>query len=328
MSLPTVPPSIRRSWSLLRLLGGAALLAALLWHFGSGPFAEAWQVTTVPAVLTAAAITAGSTLTSAWRWHTIARAHDVPLTRGGAFTAYYRSQFLNATLPGGILGDAHRALRHGRDAGNVPAGVRAAVWDRVSGQIVQLGLVLLALVGLASPLRRFAPLAAGALLVVGVAGWVVLRRGGRAADGLHTLGAPGVAARVVGASSLSSLGHLAVFVLAVHVVGVEASWPVLVTAGLVVMVGSSIPLSIAGWGPREGLTAWVFGVAGLGSATGLTVAVVYGVLAAVATLPGAVVLVAEAAARRRRARVGASVGARVDVLATDRAGQLEGAGRG
>lgn len=322
MSLPIVPPSIRRSWPWLRLVGGAAVLAVLLWHFGSGPFAEAWQVTTWPAVLAAVSITAGSTLTSAWRWHTIAEAHDVPLTRGGAVTAYYRSQFLNATLPGGILGDAHRALRHGRDAGNVPAGVRAAVWDRASGQIVQLGLVLLALVGLASPLRGLAPLAAGGLLVVGVVGRVVLRRGGRTSADLRALGAPGTLVRVVGASSVSSLGHLAVFVLAVQVVGVEASWTVLVTAGLVVMVGSSIPLSIAGWGPREGVTAWVFGVAGLGSATGLTVSVVYGVLAAVATLPGAVVLVAEAASRRSRARVGA----RVEVRETHRAGQLEGAG--
>jgi hypothetical protein len=43
---------------------------------------------------------------------------------------------------------------------------------------------------------------------------------------------------------------------------------------------------------------WGFGLAGIGSAAGLTVSVVYGVLAAVATLPGAVVLVVEAVHRR------------------------------
>jgi hypothetical protein len=74
---------------------------------------------------------------------------------------------------------------------------------------------------------------------------------------------------------------------------------VLVTTGLVVLVGSAIPLSIAGWGPREGVTAWAFGVVGLGAAAGLTVAVVYGVLAGVATLPGAAVLAADVLARRR-----------------------------
>jgi hypothetical protein len=49
-------------------------------------------------------------------------------------------------------------------------------------------------------------------------------------------------------------------------------------------------VNIGGWGPREGVAALAFGAAGLGAAQGLTVAVVYGVLAFVAGLPGAVVL--------------------------------------
>jgi hypothetical protein len=48
--------------------------------------------------------------------------------------------------------------------------------------------------------------------------------------------------------------------------------------------------SIAGWGPREGVTAWVFGAAGLGAGAGVSAAVVYGVMALAASLPGAVVL--------------------------------------
>jgi len=320
MSPPTVAPGVRAAWPLLRLVGGAAVLAALLWHFGTGPFAEAWQVTTWPAIVGAVAITAASTLTSAWRWRTVARAYGVPLTRRESVTAYYRSQFLNATLPGGILGDAHRAVRHGREVGDVPGGVRATVWERVSGQIVQLGLVLVVLTTLASPLRPLAPLAVAGLLVVGAGGWVVLRRGGRAAGDLRALVTPGILSRVVGASCGSSLGHLAVFLLAVHAVGVDAPWSVLVTTGLVVMVGSAVPVSIAGWGPREGVTAWAFGLAGLGSAAGLTVSVVYGVLAAVATLPGVLVLVGDAAARRTRATV--------EVQEPVPTGQLEGVRRG
>jgi uncharacterized membrane protein YbhN (UPF0104 family) len=303
MSLPTAPPGVRAAWPWARLVGGAAVLGALLWHFGTGPFAEAWEVTTWPAILGALAVTAVSTLTSAWRWRTVARAYGVPLTPWESVTAYYRSQFLNATLPGGILGDAHRAVRHGRDVGDLPAGVRATAWERVAGQVVQLGLLLLALATLASPLRPLAPVAAGGLVVVGVAGWWVLRRGGRMGGDLRTLVAPRTLVRVVGASCGTSVGHLAVFMLAVRATGVDASWSVLVTTGLVVMVGSSVPLNIAGWGPREGLTAWAFGVAGLGAAAGLTVSLVYGVLAAVATLPGAVVLVGDSVARRARATV-------------------------
>jgi hypothetical protein len=50
---------------------------------------------------------------------------------------------------------------------------------------------------------------------------------------------------------------------------------------------------IAGWGPREGVAAWVFGAAGLGADLGVATAVVYGVMALVSGLPGALVLAGE-----------------------------------
>jgi glycosyltransferase 2 family protein len=49
--------------------------------------------------------------------------------------------------------------------------------------------------------------------------------------------------------------------------------------------------SVAGWGPREGATAWAFAAAGLGAELGVATAVVYGVMVLVASLPGALVLV-------------------------------------
>jgi hypothetical protein len=76
-----------------------------------------------------------------------------------------------------------------------------------------------------------------------------------------------------------------------------------------------VPLNVAGWGPREGVTAGVFALAGLGSETGLTVSIVFGVLAAVATVPGLLVIAADAVVRRRPA-------------VSDPARELEEAGRG
>ena len=59
---------------------------------------------------------------------------------------------------------------------------------------------------------------------------------------------------------------------------------------LIAMLAMVLP-NAGGWGPREGVTAWVFGAAGLGAGRGLTTAVIYGVMVLVASLPGAVVLV-------------------------------------
>lgn len=307
---PTPPDVVRRTWPWLRLIGGALVLAALLWRFGTGPFVEAWQVTTWWAVLSALLLCGLATLTSAWRWRVVAARLGVPVAPGAAVAAYYRSQFLNATLPGGVLGDAHRAVRHGRDVGDVPAGLRATGWERVAGQLVQVALMLLALLLLPSPLRRFSPVAIGAAAPVAVVVWFLGRRGrqpgrGFVAADVRSLLERGPASRIAVASCGSTAAHLAVFLVAIRAVGVDAPLAVLVPTGLVVLVASSVPVNVAGWGPREGVTAWIFGVAGLGSANGLTVSVVYGVLSAVATMPGAVVLLTYAVRRRERGPVAA-----------------------
>ena len=59
---------------------------------------------------------------------------------------------------------------------------------------------------------------------------------------------------------------------------------------LLVMLAMVLP-SVGGWGPREGVTAWAFGAAGLGAERGVATAVVYGVMVFVASLPGAAFLV-------------------------------------
>ena len=60
---------------------------------------------------------------------------------------------------------------------------------------------------------------------------------------------------------------------------------------LLVLLAGVLP-NVGGWGPREGVTAWAFAAAGLGASLGVATAVVYGVMVFVASLPGAVVLVA------------------------------------
>jgi uncharacterized membrane protein YbhN (UPF0104 family) len=299
----SAPGGVRRAWPALRLAGGVLVLAALLWRFGTGPFADAWRLTTWGSVVAALALTALATLANAWRWRVVSRALGAPLTVAGSIAAYYRSQFLNAALPGGILGDAHRGVRHGRDAGDLGVGLRATVWDRVLGQVVQVGLLVLALALLDTPLRPYAPVALGGLVAFALLAWWLGRRRGSSTfvgQDLRVLLRPAVATRVALASGVSTAGHVGVCLVAMHAVGVQAGPVLLVPIALTVLVGSAVPLSVAGWGPREGVTAGVFALAGLGSSTGLTVSIVFGVLAAVATVPGIAVLLTDAVVRRRQ----------------------------
>jgi len=294
--------ALRWAWPVLRLLGGAAILGVLLWRFGTGPFADAWRVASWPGMVAALLLTGLGTLASAWRWRAVAQALGVPLTVRESVVAYYRSQVLNSWLPGGVLGDAHRGYRHGRSRGSVGTGLRATIWDRATGQIVQIGLLAVVLVVLETPLQDLAPAPLAVLLAVAVVLWVLARRhhgqGLVAQDGRALLGVPCVW-RIVVSSCLSSAVHVAMFAVAARAVGVRISPVQVVAIALVVLVGSAVPLNIAGWGPREGVMVWVFGAVGLGATTGLTVSIVLGVLSVVGTLPGLLVLLTDAASHRR-----------------------------
>jgi uncharacterized membrane protein YbhN (UPF0104 family) len=294
---------MRDLWPSVRLIGGVVVLALLVWRFGAGPFADAWRVTTWASIAAALLLTLGATLANAWRWRVVSGALGVPLTPGESVTAYYRSQFLNSVLPGGILGDAHRGTRHGRDAGDLGAGLRATVWDRVAGQVVQAVLVMVALVVLPTPLQHYAPAAVVAVgVVAAVAWWLGRRRGLLAFIGtdLRVLLRPAVSGRLALASCGSTAAYVTIFVVALRSVDVEVGAALVVPLALTVLVGSAVPLNVAGWGPREGVTAAVFALAGLPSADGLTVSVVFGVLSAVATAPGVVVLLADVVVGRGR----------------------------
>jgi uncharacterized membrane protein YbhN (UPF0104 family) len=255
-------------------------------------------------VAAAATIGAITTVCCAWRWNLVARGLgvEVPLRRG--IPAYYRSQFLNVTLPGGVVGDVHRAVDHGREVGDVSGGVRAVAWERTAGQAVQIALTVAILLVLPSPVRSTMPFAALALVVVLVGLLVAGRwlprsgpsRWARALNTGFTDLRHGLLARhawpfILVASAIVVAGQAAVFILAAHTSGLSVSTTTMLPIALIVLLAMALPLSIGGWGPREGVAAWAFAMAGLTAAQGVTTAVVYGVLVFAATLPGAVVLV-------------------------------------
>ncbi|KAA1424033.1 lysylphosphatidylglycerol synthase transmembrane domain-containing protein [Nocardioides antri] len=280
-----------------RLLGGAAILAVLVVQLGADPFVDGVRHTDATAILVALVVTAGTTWCCAWRWSLLSKGLDVAVPVRTAYRLYYRSQLLNATLPGGVLGDLHRGLDHGRTTGALGRGLRSVVWDRAAGQVVQAGLAAAAVLLLPAAVRADVGwLLLAVLGVVLVAAVVVPPRVRRvlAADLRAVHGVRGgwrVWPRVVLASVLAALGHAVVFVVAARSAGVTISLAHLVALALVVLLVSALPLNVAGWGPREGATAWLFAAAGLGAATGISVAVVYGVVSLLATLPGLLTLV-------------------------------------
>jgi uncharacterized membrane protein YbhN (UPF0104 family) len=311
----------RSVWAWLRLLGGASIIVVLLWRVGTGAFLEGLRIIDAPALLAAFAIGVATTAFSAWRWCLVARGLGLRLSMRSAMADYYKALFLNAALPGGVLGDVDRAVQHGRDEGDVGRSVRAVVLERTAGQIVLVSVGLVVLLTVPSPVLNqlerhsaaagVAALSAGAVGAAAFAAWVRLRRGTSRAAGAARTGAAEIRTAllsrrnwpgIVIASTAVLAGHLATFVVAARAAGSTASLLRLAPLMLLALLAMSLPVNVGGWGPREGVTAWAFGAAGLSATQGLTIAVAYGLFAFVAALPGAVVLLLRAESRVRAAR--------------------------
>jgi uncharacterized membrane protein YbhN (UPF0104 family) len=311
---PAVAPATKRSfWAWARPLGGLAIIAVLLWRLGTGPFLDGVALIDGWALAAALGLGALTTVCGAWRWSLVARGLGVDLPLKAAVAHCYRSVFLNSTLPGGVLGDVHRAVSHGRDAGDVSRGIRAVVWERTAGQAVQAVIAVAVLFCFPSPIRSYLPAGTAIAAAVVVAALVAARLlprsgfskwtralGTARSDIRHGLLGrrtwPGIAV----ASAVVVVGHLATFLVAARTAGATAPLSRLVPLTLLALLAMGLPLNVGGFGPREGVAAWAFGAAGLTATQGVTTAVVYGALVLVSSLPGAVVLLAEWVGRMRR----------------------------
>lgn len=299
---------MKRMWAWLRILIGIGILGGLLWQLGTRSFVDGLRVITVGEVLAALGIGLATTVFSALRWCLVARRLGLRLSLPRAVLDYYRALFLNAVLPAGVLGDVQRAVQHGQQEGDIGRGVRAVVLERVAGQAVMIAAgvaVLLAVPSLGLP-RDIILIVLGVVAVLVIA-FIAGKRWSRGNTGLRrTLDdvRAGLLARnawpgITLLSAAALAGHITLFLVAAQAAGSTASVAQLVPLMVLSLLAMGLPVNIGGWGPREGVAALVFGAAGLGAAQGLTTAVVYGVLALVASLPGAGVLLLRASVLRR-----------------------------
>lgn len=280
-----------------RVLVTGVVLVAVVARVGTGPFLHGLLSVDLRVVAAAFALSAVATVAAAWRWSVIAARLGVGVPLPRAVGLYYRSQFVNTVLPGGVLGDVDRAVAQGRGAGNVPQAARAVVIERTMGQLVQVGLAVVVVAWFGREFEGYLlpAIAVGVavlLVAVGAAAATsarVRRALRRELDELHAgVGSPDALVRVIMASIVVVACHVTTFGIAVAAVGADVPPPRVAALALVVLLAGSIPLNVGGWGPREGIAAWAFAVAGLGGATGVAASTLFGIVAMIAVAPGLV----------------------------------------
>lgn len=246
---------------------------------------------------------------SAWRWRFTADLLGLPIPYTQAVREYYLATFANQVLPGGVLGDVNRALRHGADNNNRLTAAHGVAIERLSGQVVLAFVVAIGLTWLlfTGRIRGSNPAGFGSLeplywLLAGISVsggllWVLARKRVRVHGYFGALRGdlaraffswPAFPIQVV-TSLLVVASYLAVFLVLAAGMGYLVDLPsVAVVAALcsLLLLSMVVPMTVSGWGVREGAAAILWPLAGLPAEQGVALSVAYGALIFFSSLPG------------------------------------------
>ncbi|MBO6675874.1 MAG: flippase-like domain-containing protein [Rhizobiales bacterium] len=299
----SLSPGLMRFGQLAATIG----LLALLWRIADGPETARILSTAEPIWLVAAigALTV-QTVLSAARWRLTAGQLGIKLPAMHALHEYYLAQMVNQAVPGGVVGDAGRAVRSRGQAGLLAAG-QAVIFERLAGQIAMFlamasaflatllipggfdwpawlvpPVLLMIAVGFALPAALFA----GANLPGRIGAKVM----GLWKDMGHALAAPNVLPMQIVLSAGTTLCNLAAFAFCARAVGVVLPPVVILALVPLILFTMLIPLTISGWGVREGAAAALFPLAGATASEGFAASVAFGLVLLVAVLPGLLTL--------------------------------------
>lgn len=286
---------------LLRIAVALTLLV-LLWQTVDGPAAMDLLLHADPVWLLAAvlALTA-QTFLSALRWVLTAGALGQVIPKAHAVREYYLSQIVNQSLPGGVLGDAGRALR-ARHVGGLKRAGQAVIFERLAGQLALLvvtvttiGLVWLLPGGIVLP--GWVPQGVGAalagLVVLACVAWGVSRSGITAGrhlrewiqDFAKAVLAPSVLPRQVLLSLGTTALNLLAFALCARATGTALPLTSIMIVVPLILFTMLVPISVSGWGLREGAASALFPAIGATATEGFAASFAFGLVFMVSVLP-------------------------------------------
>lgn len=282
----TAPPSTEsarssKRWPLLiaglQVAGFISVIGFLVHKFGVAPFAAAGQAINGWAVVAALLCGLTATWAQAERWRLVCRGYGVvPTTREALFQCYTAS-FLNSVLPGGVAGDAARAVRH-KTAHHASwtGSIGSVAGERLAGTVI---VFLAAAIALSAVDRVPAALAFVLAAAAAAGAWPSLRK------------LPGN--DVVAIAVLSWIGWAALafmFWTAASLTAPALPLGHATALAAICLASMFIPLGVGGWGPREAATAVAFTAFGYPAGAGISAATGYGLLALVSVAPGAALL--------------------------------------
>ncbi|MEL6521942.1 MAG: lysylphosphatidylglycerol synthase transmembrane domain-containing protein [Pseudomonadota bacterium] len=249
---------------------------------------------------TALALLTVQTVLMAVRWKITAAPLGLSIRFFWAIREYYLAQLINQIVPGGVVGDAARAVR-ARHRANLASAAMSVMLERLAGQsalffIGFCGFIIALLWpgGILWPAWLWQPVLltlAGLSITVGIlwkfreARLLTPLRGFFQAVG-KALETRSRRIAQAGLSLTIAALNLVAFYACARATGTELTVEAVFTLIPLVLSAMLIPASVGGWGWREGAAAALFPLAGATGSAGIAAAMAYGFILLATSMPG------------------------------------------
>jgi uncharacterized protein (TIRG00374 family) len=304
----TAGPSRRQSLGLwLRVLVSAVLLAVLISRIHPEDLLpERRHLSTVAFLAAGLIITGLGIVLSAWRWQRVLDVFGIRVPLRTLTGHYFAGQFVGNVLPSTVGGDVVRVSRTSTVAGSGSVAFAAVVLERLTGFIALPLLVFLGFVIRPSLLDNNSAwiaiaIAGGTLLLLGVILVVVghPRLAGRFAERdnwMRFIGAvhiginrlrhqPRATFGIVGAALIYQLSVVAAVYCAAQALDISVPNAAILAFIPAVAMAQTIPLSVSGFGVREGMLVLLLHPLGVSTSSALALGLFwYGMLLVVSLL--------------------------------------------
>ena len=241
------------------------------------------------------------------RWSAVLAAISARLKFSTVFAIYCMGTFFNQVLPSSVGGDAVRMYKAYKAGLALPKAVNGVMLERIAMLVALVAMVavlqpaLLERIGDRVPVWIFPTVTT--LAVVGIIVLMLFDRlpetfmRWKLARGLAHLGAdtrglflrPRHAATTLGTSLVGHVNlSLIVYVLAVGLDIPVSLFDCILLVPPIILI-TTLPISIAGWGLREGAMVAGFGFIGVAAESALVMSILFGLLTIVSSLPGGVI---------------------------------------
>ena len=300
--------------TIIKTLISCLILGVLFWQVDIPHLLRQLDRLTLPFTLFALCFYAGCQWLSCIRWQVILKSHGAQHSLGELFSSYFGGMFLNTFLPSSIGGDVYRVYRLSQSHGESEIAFVSVFLERITGVIALMGIALVAFVPAIQILGRpdilFLLLGCSILLGGAIAlmssPWVLQR----ASPILLRLKLKALTDKFVKIQALliqfsthhQELGLTLLLSLVLQLLlvfyyfliaqqlDINISYGVLLIFIPIITIISMLPISLGGYGIKEGTVSYLFTRIGLSLEQALLFSISISFLGLLLSLPGAIVL--------------------------------------